>query len=901
MKLQNLTVIFVIIIIPVVLLVSLYITNGLKTIKYQAIYDSGLLTATHDAIYAFELNTTNDAYSDNAETKRNILKSSVKAFERSLCNTCDISSFNTKEIEEYIPAIMFGMYDGFYMYAPSLNSNGNYEHSLKNYVYYSEEVNDIIIRYSLDSYITVSGDFGGGYETKEGYLMVLDGSESDGTKYKGVNIYTSDDVAIKYYKEAYEFTKWFKDKVENIIGSSYTYFTIDANNDPEDENSAFTKHKKEVIKNKIEQVLNSTITAYSKRTTNTTVYKMPKLNVYDWEKIYSNISMVTFFQGKNIGLTNYNGYCVLNSTNSNEYVNPNLMYFINEGTYHDIRCTDMEGISTYSKGYRIGKFQKRKEAITDNSTGNTTYKYTYEHDENACYNCINGQISSKQSVYDYVRDPTTKNEIKSSYFTSLARERYNTVKLLETGKEEEKYEDTNTKTYTIKWAGDTSLKPAYFEVKTIINGEYKSTEGYSSSVSDITLQATTSGDRTEIKYEVNPVDNWKVVLNDDEKTITFTYIFVKYTVNLTFNDNDNLYGKRPNPTSIQIIAKSSTENKTVNIGDKVNSNWKTEDNMTVNSVMLDLELDDTKEWEFSVTPNTIDDYEVSYNRDEVYKNITITFKCKLKVVKWEIDDRDTTKINGKNNNGETLQTVNIGDYIIYNKGFNQKYYIGSDGVKSSESDEKIASLKESNWRIIGVSSEQLLIAASGNMPYIEISVVNDGNKIEQRINELEQITKSYYNANYVESTNDVRQINKADINNLMANLKFSEEMYGAQLGDSGIPMPIAFSQTVAKDNLMVDGWSNRKCYKIDKPLYDLLFPGVNYWIGTSYGNPLIGSYATGWSDGYQILYAANLREDSEQTWKGFYVRPVIKLKKGLIIYGSGETTEDGFLKYNIKN
>ena len=100
MKLQNLTVIFVIVIIPVILLVSLYITNGLKTIKYQAIYDSGLLTATHDAIYAFELNTTNDAYSDNAETKRNILKSSVKAFERSLCNTCGISSYNTKEIEE---------------------------------------------------------------------------------------------------------------------------------------------------------------------------------------------------------------------------------------------------------------------------------------------------------------------------------------------------------------------------------------------------------------------------------------------------------------------------------------------------------------------------------------------------------------------------------------------------------------------------------------------------------------------------------------------------------------------------------------------------------------------------------------------------------------------------------
>ena len=162
MNLQNLTVIFVIIIIPVVLLVSLYISTGLKTIKYQSLYDTGLLTATHSAISAFELNTTNDAYSDNAETKRNILKSSVKMFEKSLANTCGISSYNVSEIEEYIPAIVFGMYDGFYMYAPSLNpKTGKYEHSLKNYVYYSEKLDNdgTVIIYSLDNYVTVVGKF----------------------------------------------------------------------------------------------------------------------------------------------------------------------------------------------------------------------------------------------------------------------------------------------------------------------------------------------------------------------------------------------------------------------------------------------------------------------------------------------------------------------------------------------------------------------------------------------------------------------------------------------------------------------------------------------------------------------------------------------------------------------
>ena len=164
MKLQNLTVIFIIIIIPIILLVSLYITTGLKTLKYQSLYDTGLLTATHDAIFAFEQNTSNDEYAKNPEIKRDILKSSVKMFEKSLSNTCGISSYNAERIEEYIPAIVFGMYDGFYMYAPSkelLEDNKyEYKHNLKNYVYYSETLDDgTVIRYSLDNYVVVTGIF----------------------------------------------------------------------------------------------------------------------------------------------------------------------------------------------------------------------------------------------------------------------------------------------------------------------------------------------------------------------------------------------------------------------------------------------------------------------------------------------------------------------------------------------------------------------------------------------------------------------------------------------------------------------------------------------------------------------------------------------------------------------
>lgn len=482
MKLQNLTVIFIIIILPVILLTSFYISTGLKTIRYQALYDTGLITATQDAIQAFEINTLNNKYSDNAETKRSIIKSSVKMLETSLCNNCNISSYNRKEIEEYIPAIMFGMYDGFYLYAPSYNpTSEKYEHSLKNYVYYSETLNKdkgIIIRYYLDSYVHVSGYINNVYQSDEGYLINVDKTEfynSGGSvsisefnrnngkiTYYGYEIDMKDELAVNYFIDNYKFSKWFNENIIiNIDTSKYSHLIIDSSNDPEDPNSAFAQYRNKIIKNKVEGVLNSTITAYSQRTWNQE-YKMPKLSEEDWEKIYSDISVTAFFQGKKIGFTKYNGYCVLNSNNHYELINPNLLYFstdddnnniINTSTdyYHDIRCTsiankdsiaiDIEGASkqiTTLRGWRIGRFQKlnvQDDALTYDSastelTTQPTYNkysiYMYERAECACYECINGTTGAT-SIYDYIKvadtGGTAEDFIKRSYWTSLARER----------------------------------------------------------------------------------------------------------------------------------------------------------------------------------------------------------------------------------------------------------------------------------------------------------------------------------------------------------------------------------------------------------------------------------------------------------------------------------------------
>lgn len=458
MKLQTLTIIFIIIILPVVLVLSSYIDYEIQTIYKQNNYNKGVIQATHDAIFSFELNTKNDSYSNNAENKRANIKAAVKTFENSLSSTCNLGLYNNTEIEEYIPAMLFGLYDGFYMYAPSEN-NGKYKHNLRSYVYYSEQIpgTDIVIRYTLDNYVAVSGTFDGTYKTMAGYLIGKSFTSSN--KYDGVQIETenlpkskkindttnqledvpakSDSTAITYFTEAQNFTVKFNKLINNISTLSPTdkaIWLINATNDPEDENSAFVTHKREIMKEKIETVLNSSITAYAKKTGSS--YRMPKLLEEEWEKIYTNISVIAFVQGMNLGFKKYNNYCVLNSTNNSEFVNPNLLYFIdNNGYYHDITCSNLSSTTITSLvGYKIGDFEKIKyEVDSAADTTNAKYHYYYKHEEYACYDCINGGGKSRTStnIYDFINKAGTLDKIKKAYYTSLARERQNTVKLLD--------------------------------------------------------------------------------------------------------------------------------------------------------------------------------------------------------------------------------------------------------------------------------------------------------------------------------------------------------------------------------------------------------------------------------------------------------------------------------------
>ena len=280
MKLQNMTVIFIIIMIPIILVVSYYIGLQINTITMQKNYTVKLQTAAKDSIQALEINTVewNSASSNLADSKRRDVLASINTFTTSLANNMGIGGAGKGRIQTYIPAIVYTMYDGYYIYSASLmkdqdtdkdgltqfekdtsgkdtgnikyNTEGtsSYQYILKPYSPYSaryaNENVDVTVNYTLDNYIRVYGKVGTGDEdksvAKEGYLVVYDSDEGvknvtsgsiSGIKYRGAeikpetlkeNVYA--DGNVKEYPYIY-------DQYDNkLYWNGSNYFSVDKSN-----------------------------------------------------------------------------------------------------------------------------------------------------------------------------------------------------------------------------------------------------------------------------------------------------------------------------------------------------------------------------------------------------------------------------------------------------------------------------------------------------------------------------------------------------------------------------------------------------------------------------------------------------------------------------------------------
>lgn len=394
MKLQHLTVIFVIIMLPISLIISAYTQMQIDTLTVQNQYDAKLMDATYDAIKAFDMNTTINNTSNVADTLRQDIEAAISTFMTSLASSMGVPGSADRFVRPYVPAILFTLYDGYYIYAPTLTNDG-YIYTLQPYNYYSARYKhgstDVVVNYTLDNYIVIYGNINGKYTVKSGYLVAssqsvktseslienlpvaqlrnnniesvqIQPAEVTSSEYNelisenGKYLYERNELyyvdpqsAQKYYNEAIEFTEWVKTNLGSIQASdairngkaieefendNSKIFEISANNDPNDIESNFTHHRMEIIKNTIQDNLNYVITAYanSAGADKETSYnfRLPEIDADEWVRIASNICMVPFVQGMPAGTKYYNNYTVVQSTTNKFFASPENIYYITQ-------------------------------------------------------------------------------------------------------------------------------------------------------------------------------------------------------------------------------------------------------------------------------------------------------------------------------------------------------------------------------------------------------------------------------------------------------------------------------------------------------------------------------------------------------------------------------------------
>lgn len=225
MKIQSLAVLFIIIILPISLVLASYTQNRVDTINLQTRYDSKLNDATYDALKAYQLNSFNSDTSDYTNSKIRNIKASANTFFNSMASGFSELGYTKETLQNYVPALVYTMYDGYYIYSPYTNTwdeetknkvqkqidqytaadssykpsfeNGEKLYGLKPYVYYScryerEGRFDVTITYSLDNYIQIQGMvvINGQEKTvsQYGYLLNDVTVSGDDVTYKGIQI-----------------------------------------------------------------------------------------------------------------------------------------------------------------------------------------------------------------------------------------------------------------------------------------------------------------------------------------------------------------------------------------------------------------------------------------------------------------------------------------------------------------------------------------------------------------------------------------------------------------------------------------------------------------------------------------------------------------------------------------
>ena len=165
-----------------------------------------------------------------------------------------------------------------------------------------------------------------------------------------------------------------------------------------------------------------------------------ELTEEDWAKAMNNISLISFIQGIDIGGKTYNGYTIINNSESKEVVREENIYILgNDEFYHRIgdkyllEANNIGGNSEYNSNVnasgRLNLDFNKQRAYTED--GSTVYYYPISK-YYASYNSIVNQnywdkdYDNYNDIYAYV---ATKNvNLRKAFYMALGRERYGMYK-----------------------------------------------------------------------------------------------------------------------------------------------------------------------------------------------------------------------------------------------------------------------------------------------------------------------------------------------------------------------------------------------------------------------------------------------------------------------------------------
>ena len=95
MKIQYLSIVFIIIALPIILVTSVYNSLQIKTIQLQKDYDDKLITATYDTMRAYQINTENNEYATASDSKRRDIEAAATTFITSLSTGLGVGGYGT--------------------------------------------------------------------------------------------------------------------------------------------------------------------------------------------------------------------------------------------------------------------------------------------------------------------------------------------------------------------------------------------------------------------------------------------------------------------------------------------------------------------------------------------------------------------------------------------------------------------------------------------------------------------------------------------------------------------------------------------------------------------------------------------------------------------------------------